>query len=297
MSVQTVGILSPGEMGAGVGAALQASGLSVLTCLAGRSPASHERARAAGIEDVPDLAALAGRCDLILSILVPAHARGVAVAVGDAARASGATTVLADCNAIAPQTVKAIATDLDGSGVTLVDGGIVGGPPRNGQGPRVYASGTAALLELARVLSTYALPEDLTIYFVAFGAEEDGLRGSRYFVNRLDAQQRQSFVAMLNYDMIGVGDVLGVGGSSELTELAARLAAQQGWTAQLLGEEIEHRSDHAPFAAAGIRALVFHAPNDRHYHKKTDTPDRIQPGHLARFGRLGLAVVQRLVVE
>ena len=144
MAVQTVGILSPGEMGAGVGAALRASGLTVFTCLAGRSPASHERARAAGIEDVPDLAALAARCDLILSILVPAHAREVAAAVGDAARASGATTVLADCNAIAPQTVKAIATDLDGSGVTLVDGGIVGGPPRNGQGPRVYASGTAA---------------------------------------------------------------------------------------------------------------------------------------------------------
>ena len=144
MSVQTVGILSPGEMGAGVGAALRASGLSVLTCLAGRSPASCKRARAAGIEDVPDLSALAARCDLILSILVPAHARGVAAAVGDAARASGATTILADCNAIAPQTVQAIEADLEGSGVTLVDGGIVGGPPRNGQGPRVYASGTAA---------------------------------------------------------------------------------------------------------------------------------------------------------
>ena len=159
------------------------------------------------------------------------------------------------------------------------------------------ASGTAVLLDLARVLSTYVLPEDLTVYFVAFGAEEDGLRGSRHFVNRLDAQQRQSFVAMLNYDMIGVGSVLGVGGSTELAELAARLAEQQGWTAQLLGEEIEHRSDHAPFAAAGIRALVFHAPNDTHYHKKTDTPDRIQPDHLARFARLGLAVVQQLVAE
>lgn len=144
MTVQTVGILSPGEMGAGVGGALGASGLSVLTCLAGRSPASHERARAVGIEDVRDLAALVERCDLILSILVPARARGVAAAVGKAARTAGATTVLADCNAIAPQTVQAMETDLAGSGVTLVDGGIVGGPPRNGQGPRVYASGAAA---------------------------------------------------------------------------------------------------------------------------------------------------------
>lgn len=144
MTVKTVGILSPGEMGAGVGGALRASGLSVLTCLAGRSPASHERARAAGIEDVPDLATLVERCDLVLSILVPARARGVAAGVGDAARSAGAATVLADCNAIAPQTVQAMEADLEGSGVTLVDGGIVGGPPRNGQGPRVYASGTEA---------------------------------------------------------------------------------------------------------------------------------------------------------
>jgi len=144
MTVRTVGILSPGEMGAGVGAALRASGLLVLTCLAGRSAASHERAVAAGIEDVPDLAALVERCDLILSILVPARARGVAAAVGEAARAADASTVFADCNAIAPQTVQAMEADLGGSGVTLVDGGIVGGPPRNGQGPRVYASGSAA---------------------------------------------------------------------------------------------------------------------------------------------------------
>ena len=144
MAVQTVGILSPGEMGAGVGAALRASGLSVLTCLAGRSPASHERAQAAGIEDVSDLAALVESSDLVLSILVPAHARRVAADLGNAARAAGAATVLADCNAIAPQTMQAIEADLAGSGVTLVDGGIVGGPPKNGQGPRVYASGPAA---------------------------------------------------------------------------------------------------------------------------------------------------------
>ena len=146
MAVQAVGILSPGEMGAGVGAALGATGLTVLTCLAGRSPASHERARAAGIEDVSDLATLVERCDLILSILVPARARGVAAQVGDAARSAGADTVLADCNAIAPQTVQAMEIDLEGSGVTLVDAGIVGGPPRNGQGPRVYVSGSAAHL-------------------------------------------------------------------------------------------------------------------------------------------------------
>ena len=168
---------------------------------------------------------------------------------------------------------------------------------RDSPGGNDNATGTAVVLELARVLSTYALPDDLTLYFVAFGAEEDGLHGSRHFVSRLDAQQRQSFVAMLNYDMIGVGDVLGVGGNTELADLAAQLAQEQGWTAQRLGVEITHRSDHAPFVAAGVPALVFHAPRDTRYHTKNDTPDRVEPGHLAQFGRLGLAVVQRLVAE
>ena len=95
----------------------------------------------------PDLGALVERCDLILSILVPARAprRGWCTWAPQRDR-SGATTVLADCNAIAPQTVQAMEVDLAGSGVTLVDGGIVGGPPRNGQGPRVYTSGSAAHL-------------------------------------------------------------------------------------------------------------------------------------------------------
>ena len=99
---------------------------------------------------------------------------------------------------------------------------------RDSPGGNDNASGMAVVLELARVLSTYVLPDDLTLYVVAFGAEEDGLRGSRYFVDRLDEQQRQAVVAMLNYDMIGVGAVLGVGGSTELTDLAAQLAEQQG---------------------------------------------------------------------
>ncbi len=150
MSIQTVGILSPGEMGAAVGGALRDSGLQVVTCLAGRSRATRERSRDAGLTEAPDLSDLTQRCDLILSILVPAHARRLAAEVGAAARVCGAQTILADCNAIAPQTVQAIHADLAGSGVTLVDGGIIGGPPRGGRGPRIYASGpqASALAEL-----------------------------------------------------------------------------------------------------------------------------------------------------
>ena len=57
-TIKTVGILSPGDMGSGVGDVLHQHGLRVLTCLAGRGAESRERAAQAGFEDAPDLEAL-----------------------------------------------------------------------------------------------------------------------------------------------------------------------------------------------------------------------------------------------
>jgi 3-hydroxyisobutyrate dehydrogenase-like beta-hydroxyacid dehydrogenase len=148
MMAQTIGILSPGEMGAAVGAVLRASGLEVLTWIEERTTTTRQRADAAGISTVPSVASLVDRCDLVLSILAPAHARALAQTIGDAARASGSTTTLADCNAIAPGTVKFIEANLVGSGVTFLDAGIIGGPPRTDYAPRFYVSGpSASLLE------------------------------------------------------------------------------------------------------------------------------------------------------
>jgi 3-hydroxyisobutyrate dehydrogenase-like beta-hydroxyacid dehydrogenase len=146
MMAQTIGILSPGEMGAAVGAVLHASDLEVLTWIEERSTTTRQRAEAAGISTVPTLASLVERCDLVLSILAPAHARALAQTIGNAARTSGNTTTLADCNAIAPRTVKMIEADLGGSGVTFLDAGIIGGPPRTDYAPRFYVSGPSAPL-------------------------------------------------------------------------------------------------------------------------------------------------------
>src|SRR5437899_11250118 len=73
-TITAVGILSPGEMGSGVGTVLHQHGLRVLTCLAGRGPESRERAARAGFEDRPDLESLVRDCDVLLSILPPAVA-------------------------------------------------------------------------------------------------------------------------------------------------------------------------------------------------------------------------------
>ena len=106
-SINAVGILSPGEMGSGVGEVLHQHGLRVLTCLAGRGAGSRERAARAGFEDTPDLEALVGACDVLLSIVPPAVAGAVADQVAAAVRATGANLLYADCNAIAPGTARA----------------------------------------------------------------------------------------------------------------------------------------------------------------------------------------------
>jgi hypothetical protein len=79
-----------------------------------------------------------------------------------------------------------------------------------GPGANDNASGTATVLELARVLPAMDLP--FTIQIVLFGAEEIGLVGSRHYVGALGPQERERIAAMLNFDMVGVGDRPMVGG-------------------------------------------------------------------------------------
>ena len=55
MTVETVGIMSPGDMGSGVGGALAKNGLRAITALDGRSDESKTRAAEQGIEDVGSL--------------------------------------------------------------------------------------------------------------------------------------------------------------------------------------------------------------------------------------------------
>jgi 3-hydroxyisobutyrate dehydrogenase-like beta-hydroxyacid dehydrogenase len=139
----TVGILSPGEMGSGVGTVLRQGGARVVTCLAGRSEASRERANAAGFEDLPDLETLVRQADVVLSIVPPATASSIGDQVAKAVAATGADVLYADCNAIAPRTALAIARTVTGSGARFADAGIIGPPPTR-PGNRIFASGPGA---------------------------------------------------------------------------------------------------------------------------------------------------------
>ena len=84
------------------------------------------------------------QADLIMSILVPAEAVGVARDVADAMRASRTARPFADCNAVSPRSASVMESIISGAGGDYIDGGIIGGSPARGAAPRIYTSGPRA---------------------------------------------------------------------------------------------------------------------------------------------------------
>ena len=150
MNIHTIGILSPGDMGHAIGTVLSQHGLRVITSLQGRSARTQALTQSAGIDKVLDDETLVREADILLSILPPAQAYGLAERIVTALVKTGAELIFVDCNAIAPRTVLAIdqlftQAGIPASRAALVDAGIIGGPPRQGEtGPRLYVSGPRA---------------------------------------------------------------------------------------------------------------------------------------------------------
>jgi 3-hydroxyisobutyrate dehydrogenase-like beta-hydroxyacid dehydrogenase len=130
-----IGVLHPGEMGAAVGACLTQRGLTVLWASAGRSPATADRAAAAGMRDAGSAGEMSGRADVILSVCPPHAALEVARSV------AGFSGIYVDANAVSPATTREVAEIVTAGGARYVDGGIIGAPPRSPGDSRLYLSG------------------------------------------------------------------------------------------------------------------------------------------------------------
>ena len=144
MVVKTVGVMSPGDMGSGVGGVLVRSGLRVITSLKGRSEASSTRAAEQGIVDVGSLDDVVASSDLMLSILVPSEALAFAASAAESIVRTNRHVAFADCNAVSPATGVKIGKIITAAGGMFIDAGIIGGSPRTGAIPRFYASGEHA---------------------------------------------------------------------------------------------------------------------------------------------------------
>jgi 3-hydroxyisobutyrate dehydrogenase-like beta-hydroxyacid dehydrogenase len=139
-----IAIISPGDMGHAIGRVLRERGLDVITCLAGRSERTRKRSAEVGIRDVASLDELVRQADLILSIHVPAEALSAARLIAESMRRVSRGPYYADCNAVSPATVGAIAEIITSAGGRFIDASIIGFPPAEGVTPRLYVSGPHA---------------------------------------------------------------------------------------------------------------------------------------------------------
>ena len=156
-----IAIIAPGAMGSAVAKRLTTAGLTVLTNLDGRSPASRSRAHDAGMQDVP-FSDLPLKANWVLSILPPSEASAFAQKFKDAYTQATVQRPLrfADCNAVNPETVKRISQTFVGTTIKFVDAGIIGGPPKGDYDPVFYASASpddSPILDEFVNLSKYGL--------------------------------------------------------------------------------------------------------------------------------------------
>ena len=131
-------------MGSAVGAAYSAAGSRVVATTAGRSARTRALAEDAGLELLPDLDAVIGAADLVLSIAPPDQAVTIAKELAAAAVRTGARPLVSDWNAVSPATARELERVLAEAELELVDGSISGGPPRADYRTRVYLSGSRA---------------------------------------------------------------------------------------------------------------------------------------------------------
>ena len=139
MSIESVAILSPGDMGHAIGQLLREHEVRVITCLAGRSNRTQQLSEQAGITDVPSMKELVTQSDVLMSITVSEAVPGLCREISDAVKTTGTDLLFAECNAIAPALSRDMEVVLKSGGARYVDASIIGGPPRNGSSPRVLS--------------------------------------------------------------------------------------------------------------------------------------------------------------
>ena len=155
------------------------------------------------------------------------------------------------------------------------------------------ASGTTALLEIARNLAARAADDQRTFVFVAFTAEELGTIGSIYYVDNPYRSLDQT-TAMLNFDMVGRlrGDSLVVGGTGSSPELTTALEAASAERGLILLEQDDPwgNSDHAVFYGKELPVLHFYTNLHADYHTPPDDWALINMAGIAQIAELASEV-------
>ena len=184
------------------------------------------------------------------------------------------------------------------------------------------ASGTAAVIELARMFKSEpgavatGFRNKRTLIFIAFSGEEDGLFGSKYYVNN-PLWPLDKTIAMINLDMVGrlnenkltVGGIGTAGEWKNVVEsINAKATAPVGATAgalpaalvtssifQLsLNQDGFGPSDHSSFYGKNIPVLFFFTNTHLDYHKPSDTFEKINYDGLTKITNYVAAIARSL---
>ncbi len=157
------------------------------------------------------------------------------------------------------------------------------------------ASGVAALLEMAEKVANDAFLFRRSVIFAFFGAEERGMAGSWYFLNRL-FKDTSDIVMMINLDMVGRS-----GGENDFRiytgvrnlELAAVIddvsASFPGLTPKVYPTDC-FASDHRSFYHKGIPVALLTSGLHRDYHTLRDTPDKLDYGQIYQISNYAYAL-------
>lgn len=140
MNSQYIGVIHPGEMGISLAVSAQNTGHQVYWASEERSAQTRARAAKFGLRDAVTLANLCATSELLVSVCPPHAAEEVAQHVA----ALGYKGFYLDANAIAPQRAMKMSQSLADSGITFIDGGIIGGPAWQPGETWLYLSGEHA---------------------------------------------------------------------------------------------------------------------------------------------------------
>lgn len=212
-------------------------------------------------------AAVEGLLDTEVDLSIPVL--GASFAIGESLASLGTPLVTVEVDTQLDElTVHNLLVDLPGSTEEIVVVGahldsVLAGPGINDNG-----SGTALVVELARLLAETGREGGPTLRFALWGAEESGLIGSSAYVDALAAAELDRHAAVLNFDMIGSpngarfvydgDDSAGLGGYPAPEGSAALEDLFTDWFDALglpwQATAFNGRSDYGPFIVAGVPA-------------------------------------------
>jgi hypothetical protein len=226
---------------------------------------------------------------------------------------------------VAPARVGNVVAKLEGSDPILKDEFIGVGAHLDHlgkNGDTVYpgadddGSGSTALLQVAKALTSNPIKPKRTVIFMSFYGEEMGLLGSGYFANNPPIDLTK-MIAELQMDMVGrnsVGaqngdpnrmdkeeenrDTIRLVGSKRISTALDKIILAEnesvGWKFKYDAEDVYTRSDHYNFARKGIPIAFFFTGFHPDYHQPSDTIEKINFDKIANTAKLVYLTIHQL---